>query len=324
MPQAVYSEQYLPREGELADLSYYYIPDTESLFIDERGVYDDLVKNHVFEFFSNSFLVECSVLPEEELGQIVFAKASRFRNSDYQLGTRIWRREAQRVEKFPLKKNKKIRELLVQTHNNTENLSDRGLNVAPSYLQAEDSLLSEYIEGSVLLEKLRESYLQGDREQIWNWYDWWWEELVRSSKEGSPAESIIVKWGLGSEQDAGTCGVILKTGNIDMVPRNCIVRGDEMIWFDQEWSFEGVPAKFILYRGIVLFYTEELKEAEDIIKIRDVLARYQMDEDALRIFAQLEDCFVNLVINFKKQALNQGLSDSGIEVIQKNMAKLFS
>ncbi len=324
LPQVVYSEQYLPQTGELADLSYYYIPDTESLFIDERGVYDDLVKNHVFEFFSNSFLVECSVSPEEELGQIVFAKASRFRNSDYKLGTRIWRRESQRVEKFPLTKNEKIRELLVQTHNNTEGLSDRGLSVAPSFLQAEDSLLSEYIEGSVLLEKLRESYLQGDREQIWNWYDRWWEELVRSSEEGSPAESMIVKWGLGSEQDAGTCGVILKTGNIDMVPRNCIVRGDEMIWFDQEWSFEGVPAKFILYRGIVLFYTEELKEAEDLIKIRDVLMRYRINEDVLRIFEQLEDCFANLVINFKKKALNQGLSKSGIEVIKQNAAKLSS
>ena len=42
-------------------------------------------------------------------------------------------------------------------------------------------------------------------------------------------------------------GVILKNGYIDMTLSNCFFEHGELIFFDQEWKFEQVPLKFILF-----------------------------------------------------------------------------
>ena len=45
-------------------------------------------------------------------------------------------------------------------------------------------------------------------------------------------------------------GKILRKGYVDMVPKNCFVDGDELLWFDQEWTLDYIPVKFVLYRAI--------------------------------------------------------------------------
>ena len=56
-PNCVYSEQWLPQEGELSDNRRNFDSDRLQLF-DERKVYDTLIKEGLFESFSNSYLIE--------------------------------------------------------------------------------------------------------------------------------------------------------------------------------------------------------------------------------------------------------------------------
>lgn len=323
LPNVIYSEDYLPDVGELRRLSYYYIPDTESLVVDEAGVYDDLIRNHVFEFFSNSFLVECSI-QKDELGQVIFAQLGRFRNEAYQLGTRVRRGLTRRVEKFSLTGNKKQQENLVQIQKNSETLSEKGLNVVPSFLQADGQLISEYMERPTLLDELRKAYLEEDKDQIWIWFDRWFEEILRSSEEISIEASIIVRLGLKQELNDIEHNKILKTGYIDMLPWNCFVKENEMIWFDQEWSWDGVPAKFIFWRGIMIFYHEEFNKADQFISIQDIWVKYHIDEDDRRVYKQLENYFLDLVVNRKRMTMFDSLCVYGPEVCQRNVFKLLN
>lgn len=56
MPQIIFSEDYLPKTGELRNMSMVYDHDGMQLF-KEEAVYDTLCKDNMFEYFANSFLI---------------------------------------------------------------------------------------------------------------------------------------------------------------------------------------------------------------------------------------------------------------------------
>ena len=61
MPQAIYSENYLPKNGSINNWIPYYSTNNKSMIADETHLYNDLVENKEFEFFANSYVVECTV-----------------------------------------------------------------------------------------------------------------------------------------------------------------------------------------------------------------------------------------------------------------------
>ena len=89
LPTVVYSDQYKPRNENLENAAPYYIPSDETLLIREKGLYRDIVKNNVFPFFANSFLVECSssLLDQGEEEKVIFAVLNSRRQKEYRLGT---------------------------------------------------------------------------------------------------------------------------------------------------------------------------------------------------------------------------------------------
>ena len=59
MPMQIFSEDYLPSEGDFSEPMPTFDQDRVMTF-DEVKVFNELAKDESFEFFSNSFLVECS------------------------------------------------------------------------------------------------------------------------------------------------------------------------------------------------------------------------------------------------------------------------
>ena len=55
MPQVIYSEEYLPRNGSMDNWIPYYVPNNKSMVTDEQHLYNDLINNHVFEFLQIHF-----------------------------------------------------------------------------------------------------------------------------------------------------------------------------------------------------------------------------------------------------------------------------
>ena len=59
LPSLMFSEDYLPTEKSVEKYIPYYYEGTELEF-DEITAYKEIIKNNMFEFFANSFFIECS------------------------------------------------------------------------------------------------------------------------------------------------------------------------------------------------------------------------------------------------------------------------
>jgi hypothetical protein len=59
MPTVLYSDDFLPKSKEEIPLSINYDNDRLDVF-SERDAYTGILENNQFDFFSNSFLVECT------------------------------------------------------------------------------------------------------------------------------------------------------------------------------------------------------------------------------------------------------------------------
>ena len=59
LPSLIFSDEYLPTEKTIEDYTPYYYEGTEIEF-DEIKAYKEIIKNNMFGFFANSFLIECS------------------------------------------------------------------------------------------------------------------------------------------------------------------------------------------------------------------------------------------------------------------------
>lgn len=60
LPYTIFSDEYLPKIGDIRNILHNYDQDRLSLF-DEEKVYDSLIANGLFAEFSNSFLVEIGI-----------------------------------------------------------------------------------------------------------------------------------------------------------------------------------------------------------------------------------------------------------------------
>ena len=56
MPAMIYSEEYLPKRGELRNITAVYDRERYELF-DEEAVYDQFCDDGIFDYFANSFLI---------------------------------------------------------------------------------------------------------------------------------------------------------------------------------------------------------------------------------------------------------------------------
>ena len=80
-----------------------------------------------------------------------------------------------------------------------------------------------------------------------------------------------------------------------MVPKNCFVNGEELLWYDQEWTLDNVPAKFVLYRAMVETYTS-ISELNEIIPTTEFIKHYGMDGH-LEVFMSLNELFLQMVLD---------------------------
>lgn len=67
LPSIIFSDEYLPDEKSIENYIPYYYEGTKVEF-DEIKAYKEVIKNNMFDFFANSFFIECS---EEELNTSV-------------------------------------------------------------------------------------------------------------------------------------------------------------------------------------------------------------------------------------------------------------
>lgn len=268
LPTVVYSQEYLPNEPTLQNARFYYVPDKKTLIASEAAVYPDIIANGVFDFFANSFLVECS--DSERLGEYSFAKLCSERYEEYRIGTRM-KTDQSSVEKFSLSGDNAYRHLC-QAMQNEQQLKERGLNVWESKVE-NGVLVSEFSTEQVFEAYLYQCAVENGKEKVFELLGQYLEEIKLSSPECSWEDNIMYTFGDEFVRDAERYGAIIKTGYLDMIFRNCFWIRGQRYWFDQEWILENVPVKFIFYRAIVSFYSDYPK-VNEIIPVTELAERY--------------------------------------------------
>ena len=289
LPTVIYSEKYLPQNENMLNCQCYYAPTATTLVSNEKPLYKDIIANNVFEFFANSFLVECT--DTDEVGKIPFASISSERLPEYRICTRFTLSET--VEKFPLYKDLGAAHIQ-QVFQNEQDLMEQNINVWKSTL-SNNRLTIPYTDAPLLETCLLDAYKKKQIDTIYALFDKVYSDILHSSEIVDWNENILYTFDLNIPAEEEKYGPILKTGYLDMIMRNAFLIHDELYWFDQEWILENVPAKYVLYRAITLFYASH-PELVSVLSMHEVAAHYQLTDiwDNIHL---LERLFMDVVID---------------------------
>ena len=317
LPTVIYSQDVLPSKKDTVNSENfrgYSSAGENTLIANEKNLYMDIVENHVFEFFTNSFLVECS--DSSQLGEITFARLTSERKEQYRMATRFTRDST--VEKKPLTM------LCAQTHvrqlfKNVNILKQAGIKIV-EYRTDNGMVVSDYIEKPLLEDVILNALKEGNTDEIYRLIDLMYGEILRSSEQISWKDNILYTLDLGIEENEELFGPILKIGFLDMSFRNAFYCEGEILWFDQEWVLEAVPAKFILYYVLTLLYYS-YPQLEGACPSAEVIAHYHM-QDACEAFEKLRELFGYLVSDEAQVMMGRAFSiDSTMDYIS-NVKKL--
>lgn len=291
MPTVIYSEDYLPKDNNMYNLRPYYVPNSKSLLINEKYLYHDIIENDVFEFFSNSFLIECSTSDDYE-DRIIFSALSSQRNSEYRIGTSI--RKDKKVIKHLLEGNKGIQQHIEQTAENMCQLNKIGLETIS--LDVNDNILMmDYMEEPNLEEVLIKYYKDKNIEKIWDIYNKMLLQIEQSSEEADASENFIYELGIDTYSEEKDYGKIMRIGYIDLIPRNCFVKNDKWLWYDQEWKLDNIPSKYIFYKGILEMY-HSYPQLGKVISAIEIAEKYKF-LSYIPSFNKLSEVFADSVMD---------------------------
>lgn len=314
LPTVIYSEKKLPDNENMQNLQPYYL-DNSTLVANEKNIYKDLIENQVFEFFANSFLVECS---DGDVGKITFANISSERLAQYRIVTRFCNNE--KVEKYALEDNIG-REHLVQTWKNQEALKKIGMKVWN--LQLKDKvLISDYSKEQLLENKLLDSFKKKNIAEICEILDKAYYDILHSSSHIEENKNIMFELGIADEKNTKSYGPILSIGFLDMIFRNAFYKQGDLYWFDQEWILESIPAKYILYTAIVEFY-QSFPQCEQVLSIKEIAKKYEI-ESLWDEFGQMRQMFFETVVDEYHSVTSQVFRTESTKPIMENIKKLIN
>ena len=306
LPQVIYSDQYLPKDSVRGRVIPYYV-DNSSLVAYENNLYGDLARNHVFEFFSNSFLVECSLT--DEFCNVIYAAISIDRGQEDSFITAI--HDNHTVTKKNIYADSKKAEIV---YRNMMMLKEKGLNIVNH--QYDNGILHmPYVDTPTLLEYMG-GIVKSNQTEFMTLLDDLYHEILQSSDHVSQIQNRLSS----RSEEIEDWGVILGNSFIDMIPLNCFYDRGKLLYFDQEFLRENYPAKYTLYRAIKYLYLT-FPYIENYVPIKDLKAKYVFSEDIWEACEQEESLFVaaNRSYDMNKQFLNWTSVD--MEQIYNNVRK---
>lgn len=314
LPMVIYSQNCLPQNANMMNMQYYYVPNDHTLVAREEKIYEDLIQNQVFEFFANSFLVECSV--KGNIGEVTFASLSCRRIPKYQVGTRFIGQKY--AEKFALYEEKGA-EHLRNIVTNESKLQERGLHVWSSVLK-DKVLVSDYLKAQTMEDILLEAYHEKDIEKIYRVWDAVYADIERSSEEAPWEDNILYTIDLGIKPNKEKYGRILKIGYLDMIPRNVFWYQEQLYWIDQEWVLQNVPVGFVLFRALIAFHIS-FPESIQILPLLELAKKYNLVE-TWNDYQQLESLFNGAIIDYTYLSEEEGFQNKDENAVVDSIYRL--
>ena len=262
--QLIFTDEYLPKSSLRERITPYY-SDKSTLIALEKDLYDDLVANNVFQFFSNSFLVECGL--DNHFCDVEYAALSTDRGREHGFATVI--KLNNMVEKRAL--DPKGYESLKIIYDNMMDLKNHRINIVQHDLGSM-KLSMPFVDKNTLSDVLKEA-LRNNKEEFIELFDLLYDEILRSSEHVDEKYNGLRK----GADDIRNYGTILSKAYIDMIPINCFYDRGKLIFFDQEFVRENFPASYTMFRALKYTYSF-LTFANGIIPLQHMKERFGLVE----------------------------------------------
>lgn len=243
---AVYSDERLPKPGELYDNLRNFDRDRMLLF-DEKQAFDGILKDGLFPVFSNSYAVVIG--PEME---IKYAKYSNDRAQEYAIRTELGITEGKPViRKWALSQAAKehIREMGKACTDLAGRYEGSGLEINKCHISRDGTCAEfEYVPG-VTLEEIMDSFLE---KEDWNSFNGLFDEyMVRTAK----GEELPV-----ADYDLIFANILVSLPYESAIEDVEAIKASPWTVIDYEWTFgKAMSAKEIAYRALYCYVLENEK-----------------------------------------------------------------
>ncbi|MFP3153762.1 class I SAM-dependent methyltransferase [Lachnospiraceae bacterium ZAX-1] len=246
LPTKIFTDGYVDERCYLMTESPLYskfLYSHASMVIREEEVRGAIVRNGVFSFFANSFLVEAAA-EEVVFDKTKFVSIAMLRTQKNRIYTHF---DGEIYRKVALTQAAKAH--VEQTYKNAEYLKKQGIHIVPQEYHA--GVLSMPVQKSKAVdEQFKEAVLNGELEKATDILDHLYALIQESSELLPPEENGLFKEGKITRKEAQDCGPVLKVANLELNLQNCLEVEGKWQFFDQEWVMQNIPATYILARAI--------------------------------------------------------------------------
>lgn len=288
-PAVIFSDRRLPNQGELIDNMRNFDRDRMVLF-NEKYVFDGIIRDHLFDLFSNSYMVVLGKAPETS-----YVKYSNDRARGYELRTEIADTPDGRVvRKLPMNEDAQAHvkgmahayELLKNRYEGS------GLSVNPCLLAEDGSYVEFPFEKGVTLEELLDQCLErNDLEGFYRLFDRYFELIS-----------------YGEEQPVA---------DYDLIFANILVEGDKWTVIDYEWTVEKqVLSAEIAFRAVYCYILEE--EKRNKINLDLILNKLGVSQSRAEEYQEKEGQFQRQVTG-KRKAMGEIRASMGTYAVDPKM-----
>lgn len=276
-PRVIYSENYLPTVNIHASMHpiYYsnYYP-YQAIVASEKKLYGPIIQNGVFEFFANSFLVECAQEDDCLLNEVDFAAITVERNPKYQTCIKLKGDMFEKSAVYPCGQAH-----LAKLYKNIEHLSARGMKTV-NQCWVNDAIQMPYVHSDTLEDRFLKYIAKGDQVAAIAILDDFLELIRRSSEIVSPEKNHVPQMGISVPMQDVNYGDIAEIAYCDMILSNCFYSEKEKegyCLYDQEWAFPCLPINYVMYQAISVLY-HSYPEIEQVLPLDLVQNRYGIAE----------------------------------------------
>lgn len=257
-PMKIYSNDYLPKLGELRNNRMRNFKREMAFFQEEEAFFERVIEEGKFPEFANSYLLVAEKGRKRDLP--VFVQYANDRAPEFQMKTEIWKKnEDYIVVKKPLSKEagthcnqiyrcwQQLEEAVAET--------DFSMNHCT---KIEGGLEFEFLSGKTLDEAIKSLLKKGDlesaKEAIRKFVGYLSDMAVQPFRMTKKFEDIF---GKGLDFDGA---MSMEVTDIDLIFRNIIV-GNRWNVIDYEWTFDfPIPVGFVIYRAFEAFMEKESGE----------------------------------------------------------------
>lgn len=294
LPDSIYSDEYLPRIGDIRTWGQNY-SDVRIALYNEGIAFDQVCKDKMFDYFSNSFLVICN----EKRNDIQYIHYTGTRNKEYQTKTIIV--DEKDVIKYYLKDCAREYDIFSEMRERFETLNGEFLNV-------------EYLEPTVEEGLLKYPYINGDSLEVrllrkLHDVDGLIMEFKEILKTYFQISDVYISYFIITDefievfgkQDIKTQEKALQVTNIDMLLQNLIVMPDKVVCIDYEWTFDfPIPFEFVVYRCAEIFYRKYQMYIMHRYSMKEFLIKIGIKEENIGVYQRMNRHFYDRITGEKK------------------------